>query len=88
MIVTPRGPVLESSPYTLRNLSRQGFPQLWKNLWKIRVFAGSPPVPALKYRHSMEAKVQEGAIFLVFLPASRVTPASHRCDSGRKCQFS
>jgi len=75
------------APYQHRIVLSGGFPQLWKNLWKIRLFAMHPPRPALNFRHSVQAKVHEGAILLGISGVRRVTSALHRCDSRRKCQF-
>jgi hypothetical protein len=75
------------APYQHRIVLSGGFPQLWKNLWKIRLFAMHPPRPALNFRHSVQAKVHEGAILLGISRVRRVTSALHRCDSRRKCQF-
>jgi hypothetical protein len=88
MIVTRGGVCYSPSPYHHLEVLSRGFPQLWKNLWKIRLFAMRLSLPALKLRHSARAKVREDAILLAISAFSRVTPALHRCDSGRKCQFS
>jgi hypothetical protein len=65
-----------------------GFPQLWKNLWKFRLFDVPPSMPALIYRDPRGAKVREGLYFLVFFAAVLVVPASHPRYGRRKCQFS
>ena len=65
-----------------------GFPQLWKNLWKFRLFDVPPSMPALIHRISRGAKVREGLFFLGFFAVQLVVRASHRRYRGRKCQFS
>jgi hypothetical protein len=66
----------------------RGFPQLWKFLWKFRLFDVPPSMPALIYRAPLKAKVCEGQYLLAFFTSSPVIPASHRLYRGRKCQFS
>jgi hypothetical protein len=66
----------------------QGFPQLWKNLWKFRLFDVPPSMPASIHRNSRGAKVREGLYFPVFFTSKPVACASHRRYRGRKCQFS
>lgn len=81
--------MVDSQALSLVNWSlSQGFPQLWKILWKFRLFDVHPSMPALFYRVSFEAKVHEGLFFLGFLHITHVTSPLLRLYTRRKCQFS